>query len=513
MKTVLTILLSIILSNFCYAQVDYSADWANSGHEYNTEDDVLIDVTKKVIHKKDLSYLLKSRYPNYSLKKEIIPLYGLLGNDFNKIEFVFADIEKSDKNVSQYHIKGKTYLKGKINDFKGYITFEKAIARVPKNTEESTKIVLIGSYELTEDRTKKNSGTYLGKVKMILSTKNVDTDDVLFNMGLQYEEGAVRGFVGIRKNHENDISQSCIWGFTRFPHKYAQYFDIGDGEEVINIKYAKPWFNFSEQKWNNIINGHDKDFYLHSTNKDKGIHTSHKAYIKPEEATWHKLNPTDLENSIIEQLKLNPNQIETRIHKELPNNLNETVMVMAETENDVSEEDYSLTSHILIVNSITGKIKNYFSENSKSNGWVSNAIFIDNIAIDTLSYKLNSSKNAFGVIVKFRSSSQPNPYSEERISLFTKENDSLKKILDFYMIHEDSGIVNVNMNTCYSDFKITTNRLSISNTNTNGYYDIVVNKTITQRNFRDDENGECNPKEKIIATEEIVLKFNGKEYK
>ncbi|WP_378174107.1 hypothetical protein [Aquimarina sp. SS2-1] len=225
------------------------------------------------------------------------------------------------------------------------------------------------------------------------------------------------------------------------------------------------------------------------------------------------LSQETLVSSVLEKLDLDTSKTHLEASKKYPNTNDETILVLSENEfaNDKYEE--SLTSHILIVNSITGKIKNYFSENSKSNGWVSDAIFIDDIAIDTLNYKLNSSKNAFGVIVKFRSSSQPNPYSEERISLFTKENDSLKKILDFYMIHEDSGIVNVNMNTCYADFKITTNRLSIGNTKTNGYYDIVVNKTITQRNFRDDENGECNPEEKVIATEEIVLKFNGKEYK
>ena len=39
-------------------------------------------------------------------------------------------------------VKGKTYLSNKINDFNGSITFKKAIAYVPKNQEEKTKVVL-----------------------------------------------------------------------------------------------------------------------------------------------------------------------------------------------------------------------------------------------------------------------------------------------------------------------------------------------------------------------------------
>ncbi|MDH7447578.1 hypothetical protein [Aquimarina sp. 2201CG14-23] len=219
-----------------------------------------------------------------------------------------------------------------------------------------------------------------------------------------------------------------------------------------------------------------------------------------------------LVSSALKVLNIDASRTDFVFSKITPNNLEETIIVIPEVVNE-EDEVYELNTNIVIANNKTGKITHHYFESSKTNGWYSDAIFIESIEIDTTNYKLNRSKNAFGVIVKKRSMSQPNPYNEEIISLFTKEKGGIKKILDSYIIYEDSGIVNVNMNACYADFKIVANKLSVGDTKTNGYFDILVHKTITQRNFRDDENGECNPKEKIIATEETLLRFNKKEYK
>lgn len=276
MKTTLFIF-CLILSNLCYSQIDYSEHWVNSGWEYSRDDDSIIDVSEKIITKKDLTYLLKGTYPSYTpSEKEIIPLYGLLGSDFNKIEFVFTKIEKNDHNSAQYLIKGKTRFNNNINTFKGNITFEKAIAYISKTKEQQTVIVLTGSYKLIEDSNTKTAGTYIGKLKMILFTKNIHANNVLFDMDMFYEDGAIRAFVGVRKSNKNSNLQSCIWGFLRFPHEYAKYFDIGAGEEKINIKYAKPWFNYTELEWSEIIKS-----------EINGIFTHEKEYIVPEAVTWY----------------------------------------------------------------------------------------------------------------------------------------------------------------------------------------------------------------------------------
>lgn len=214
-------------------------------------------------------------------------------------------------------------------------------------------------------------------------------------------------------------------------------------------------------------------------------------------------------NKVLEELNLDKSKIHLYDVKASPNNLNETVLIFVEEEGvEGSEKRY--TSHILIINSVTGKVKKEFSEKSTENGWISDAIFIDGIRVDDTKYQLSKTKKAFGVIVRFRSNSQPNPFTEESISLFVKEKGSLKKVLDSYTIYKSEGEVNVN--ACHANFNITENKLSINNEKNSRHNNIIVRKVISQRHFRKDKNGECNPVEKVIATEEKILRFNGKTF-
>jgi hypothetical protein len=487
----------------------------NSGWKYRNEDDKVIDITNKVINTKDISYLLKSTYPEYNTDKAIIPLYGLLGTEFNKIEFVFTDIKKSDKNVALYHLKGKTKLNNTITPFDGNISFEKAIAYVPENNDMQTVVVLTGSYKLIENSNEKTAGTFIGKLKMILFTDNSYTNDILFDMDKYYEDGAVRGFVGVKKNNATDNVQSCIWGFLRFPYKFSQRFDIGAGEEIINLKYAKPWFNYSDKEWNSIINGQNKTVYLHTDQEEKGIATSDEKYIKPEEATWFVLDTNDLEKVVIEQLNINPNRINFITNKEWGNSSNEIIIVFGEIEYDNSEDvvgdDYGLTSHILIVNAITGKITYHYSENSKKNGWTSNAIFISEISIDTTLFKLTDSEVTFGIKSFFRSNSQPNPYSSTYLSLYTIKDGSIKKVLNNLVLDESSGIVNVN--TCYADIQTQKKDITVLEATTSGYHDIQIKNTISNSIFGPNSEGDCEDVEKSRVEKISILKYNTSEYK
>lgn len=212
------------------------------------------------------------------------------------------------------------------------------------------------------------------------------------------------------------------------------------------------------------------------------------------------------------QLKLlkEPSDLDIALHKVLPNNLEETIVVIPETVNE-ADDYYELNTHIFIVDNKTGQITNSYFESSKTNGWTSDAIFIDDIVIDTTAYKLTPSKNAFGIIVRWRSGSRPNPYRQERISLYTKERDSLKKVLDMYPIFEATGEANIN--ACYAKFNKTARELYESTCVTNGYYDILVDENISEEIYQEDENGECNPKEKVISTQKTVLEFSNGTYK
>ncbi|CAM1357591.1 conserved hypothetical protein [Tenacibaculum halocynthiae] len=509
MNKVVFIFVCIVFHHFCYAQVDYSEDWGRYNRKHISNESSIIDVTKQIIYKKNLASLLKGTYPGFSPEKEIIPLYGLLGDSFNKIEFVFTEVKKSKNDHSLYRVKGKTKCNGSINDFKGEITFKKVIANT---SNVPVEVALIGTYKLIENSRGKDSGAYMGQLKMILFTNNIYADDVSFDMDATYEDGAVRGFVGVKKNYKENSSQSCIWGFRRFPYKYAKHFDIGDGEEVINLKYAKPWFNFSKKKWDSIVNEKDRNFYLHTSYKDKGIHTSNEKYIKPENVSWYKLNSIELENRIIKTLNLSTNKIEVKLQKELSNN--ETLIILGEVEGAIFDtDDYRLTSHIVIVNSVTGNIKNYFSENSKGNGWISNAEFIDDIRIDTKRYELSVGILTFGIITSFRTSSQSNPYRSNYLSLYTKEGNKLKKVLDNIVLDEYSGEATVNKNACYSNIKTKKNELVVRKSVTNGYHDILIEKRQCNLISEINSEGDCNQVEKECEKKTFILRYNTLEYK
>ncbi|CAM1357988.1 PA3715 family protein [Tenacibaculum xiamenense] len=214
---------------------------------------------------------------------------------------------------------------------------------------------------------------------------------------------------------------------------------------------------------------------------------------------------------VYNELELDESEVQLYDIKRSLNNSNEVIIVLAESENEEEEEE-RYTSHIVIVDGISGKIRSHFTEDSNLNGWISNAVFIDNIHVDSTNYLLTKTKEGFGVRIKFRNMSQPNPYSEERISLFVKDNNQLKKVLDAYTIHESIGEVNVNTNVCFGVFKIFENKIAFQNSSTNGYYDILVNKIETQRNFQKDESNECNPLDKVVSKKKIILKFDGKAY-
>ncbi len=193
-----------------------------------------------------------------------------------------------------------------------------------------------------------------------------------------------------------------------------------------------------------------------------------------------------------------------------PYNSEETIIVIPEgVETKNGEEAYN--THIVIVNNKTGKLTHRYFESYKTNGWTSNAVFIDGITLDSISYPVNSKQHAIAVRVYFRNRSQPNPYNEEVISLFVKAKDSLQKVLDYHSVYESFG--KVNGTTCTAEFDITKNKLSMSNTKTKGYYDILVTTTQSKRNFRLDKNNECNPVDSLVATKQSTLQFNGNEYK
>ena len=194
--------------------------------------------------------------------------------------------------------------------------------------------------------------------------------------------------------------------------------------------------------------------------------------------------------------------------KENPKNTEETIMVIPEVV-DEGEQYFELSSHILIVNTKTGKIINKYFESSKTNQWVSDAIELTKISIDTAPYNITHDKRAFGIRVYYHGMSRANPYNNETISLFIKSENTLKNILKNYDVTNYAGEWDTNCDgTFIGEKKI----LIVSDNKTNGYFDILVKNTITETKNFETANGDCDYKEKVTAVK-TVLKFDREEYK
>ncbi|WP_143273659.1 hypothetical protein [Aquimarina sp. MAR_2010_214] len=195
------------------------------------------------------------------------------------------------------------------------------------------------------------------------------------------------------------------------------------------------------------------------------------------------------------------------ISKALPNNAKEIIIVIPEIV-DEEEHYFELNSYILIVNNETGKIINTYFESSTTNNWVSDAVVLTKITIDTAPYKISEKNRAFGIRVHYYGMSKANPYSNTTISLFIKSKNTLKRILKNYDVMDYGGEWDTD---CIGEFIDHKKTLIITASKTNSYYNILAKNKITKTKNYIDKNNDCDSMEKV-TTMKTVLKYNGEEY-
>lgn len=217
-------------------------------------------------------------------------------------------------------------------------------------------------------------------------------------------------------------------------------------------------------------------------------------------------------DNVIQQLGLEYDKIATDLiaTKGNPANTRETIMVIPEYADKEEEESYfELNSHIILVNNLASEITHTYSESAKTNGWVSDAIHLTEITIDTAPYMVAKDVRAFGVRVTYNGSSSANPYSNETISLFVKSGNTLKKVLHNFDVMNYGGKWDTN---CAGEFSEEKKTLIISGKTTNNYYDIIVKGTLIYSVSYVPEDGDCES-EKDVTVKKTNLKFDGETYK
>jgi len=215
-------------------------------------------------------------------------------------------------------------------------------------------------------------------------------------------------------------------------------------------------------------------------------------------------------DNVLEQLNLDKETIKTNliVSKVQPNNKNETIVVIPEIYGVYDEGFFQLNSHIVLVDNTTKKITHKYFENYKTNGWVSDAVRLAEIKIDTAPYIVSENKRAFGIRIYYYNNSKPNPYSKETISLFLKSENSLKNVLPNYDVMNYGGEWDTN---CDGEFIGVKSILIVSKEKTNDHFNILVKSKITETKNYEDKNGECDAKE-TVTNKTLVLNFNGEAY-
>ncbi|MFC5048383.1 hypothetical protein ACFSTE_13600 [Aquimarina hainanensis] len=274
--------------------------------------------------------------------------------------------------------------------------------------------------------------------------------------------------------------------------KVVSYDEIAEGQSRIESKIEEKKLTINNIFWIDEKKVETTSFLVKANGKIKAV--------SQEEI---------LIDRVIQQLNLDKQKIKEEfvVSKVQPHNPNETIVVIPEVAGEDDEHLFELNSYIVLVDNTTQKITHTYFESAKTNGWVSDAIILSEISIDTAPYIVTQDTRAFGIRVFYYSMSQPNPYSNKTISLFIKSGETLKEVLH-YDVENYGGEWDTQCEGSSTNIK---NILIMSEEKTNQYFDIVVKSNITQSKTYIDKNGECNEESKTTS-ETRVLQFNGTEY-
>lgn len=219
-------------------------------------------------------------------------------------------------------------------------------------------------------------------------------------------------------------------------------------------------------------------------------------------------NNSILLTKALQQLHLKESQINLNLYSEkvTPNNKSQSILLIPKYTNH-KEEDYSvMDAYVLVVDNTSGKI---LYKNIESEAWVSDAMILESLVIDTGLYILADQKRAFGVRVSTHNMSGPNPFSMEELSLYLVDKNKLNKIANNLIVYRSGTEWDMK---CTAESTSEKMFINVDNkTASNGLFNIKI-KTDIEKEISKPVKDDC--KSKIIKSQKnSVLKFDGNQYK
>lgn len=184
-------------------------------------------------------------------------IYGVIGDNYQRILIKFISVKRNEKNKSEYIVRGKSNVKSNICDFEGTITIVKiqelkkpkfGVDDEYKNAGIKSQGLLTAKYKFIENKNQKDTGEFHGTLQSIFYVDNKDL--IQYNDIESYSDKYFNNiFVGIWKSNNSGKEKVCNWADYRVPNVNCD-FDLGAGEISVSKKYSKNgWLTEPKQKW------------------------------------------------------------------------------------------------------------------------------------------------------------------------------------------------------------------------------------------------------------------------
>ncbi len=144
------------------------------------------------------------------------------------------------------------------------------------------------------------------------------------------------------------------------------------------------------------------------------------------------------------------------------------------------------------------------------NALTEDAIAIQDIRIDTARYTLAPDARAFGIRVRYRASSRANPYASETLRLYAAQGTKLRKVLDEIELDMDGGEWDAQ---CSGRFDQVRSTLSVAHSTSQGYADLLLQRTQTESRAEPQAGGECSEKALPARLRSFTLHYDGDSYR
>ena len=137
-------------------------------------------------------------------------------------------------------------------------------------------------------------------------------------------------------------------------------------------------------------------------------------------------------------------------------------------------------------------------------------IRIQDIRIDTGRYVLAPDARAFGLRVRYSSSSRTHPLSSETLRLYVPQGGRLRPVLDEVEVDRDGGEWDMR---CNGRFEQLRTLLSVGKPRADGYAELSLSRSLTQSRAQLQEDGECHERALPPRYSTELLHYDGERYR